>query len=215
LVGGPPDFGRRAARFGAPAHHLRPIRPLTGHRFLQAPMWLLTSAAAFHPPAANLAYRPRHASGLTPRMEAPGGDISRRQTAALALAALASSPAIARADSYAYQPALAGKDYGKSEMGGGADFTKTPSGLSYKDGNVGKGKTPAPGDRVVIDWTGYTVRGTARTSVVGSLCRSTARPAASAARLQNLSSSPARVRSRLRRGPWLCVVADWLLWSAV
>jgi hypothetical protein len=178
-------------------------------------MWLLTSAAAFHPPAANLAYRPRHASGLTPRMEAPGGDISRRQTAALALAALASSPAIARADSYAYQPALAGKDYGKSEMGGGADFTKTPSGLSYKDGNVGKGKTPAPGDRVVIDWTGYTVRGTARTSVVGSLCRSTARPAASAARLQNLSSSPARVRSRLRRGPWLCVVADWLLWSAV
>lgn len=90
-------------------------------------------------------------------MEAPGGDISRRQTAALALAALASSPAIARADSYAYQPALAGKDYGKSEMGGGADFTKTPSGLSYKDGNVGKGKTPAPGDRVVIDWTGYTI----------------------------------------------------------
>ena len=43
LVGGPPDFGRRAARFGGwaapvaagrPAHHLRPIRPLTGHRFL-------------------------------------------------------------------------------------------------------------------------------------------------------------------------------------
>ena len=38
LVGGPPDFGRRAARFGGwaapvaagrPAHHLRPIRPLT------------------------------------------------------------------------------------------------------------------------------------------------------------------------------------------
>ena len=44
LVGGPPDFGRRAARFGGwaapvaagrPAHHLRPIRPLTGHRFLE------------------------------------------------------------------------------------------------------------------------------------------------------------------------------------
>ena len=43
MVGGPPDFGRRAARFGGraapvaagrPAHHLRPIRPLTGHRFL-------------------------------------------------------------------------------------------------------------------------------------------------------------------------------------
>ena len=121
-------------------------------------MWLLSSASAFHPPAANLAYRPRHASGLTPRMEAPGGDLSRRQTTALALAALTGSPAIARADSYAYQPALAGKDYGKTEMGGGADFIKTPSGLSYKDGTVGKGKTPAPGDRVVIDWTGYTAR---------------------------------------------------------
>jgi hypothetical protein len=120
-------------------------------------MWLLSSASAFHPPAANLAYRPRHASGLTPRRGAPGGDLSRRQTTALALAALTGSPAIARADSYAYQPALAGKDYGKSEMGGGADFIKTPSGLSYKDGTVGKGKTPAPGDRVVIDWTGYTI----------------------------------------------------------
>jgi len=84
-------------------------------------------------------------------------DISRRQTAALALAALAGSPAIARAESFAYQPALAGKDYGKSEMGGGADFTKTPSGLSYKDGKVGSGKSPAAGDRVVIDWTGYTI----------------------------------------------------------
>ena len=130
-----------------------PLRPLA-----RSPMWLLSSASAFHPPAANLAYRPRHASGLTPRMEAPGGDLSRRQTTALALAALAGSPAIARADSYAYQPALAGKDYGKSEMGGGADFIKTPSGLSYKDGTVGRGKTPAPGDRVVIDWTGYTAR---------------------------------------------------------
>ena len=94
-------------------------------------------------------------------------DISRRQTTALALAALAGSPAIARAESFAYQPALAGKDYGKSEMGGGADFTKTSSGLSYKDGKVGSGKSPAAGDRVVIDWTGYTARGTARTSGVG------------------------------------------------
>jgi len=87
------------------------------------------------------------------------GDISRRQSTTLALAALAGTPAIARAEESkrAYQPALAGKDYGKSEMGGGADFTKTPSGLSYKDGTVGKGKTPAPGDRVVIDWTGYTI----------------------------------------------------------
>ena len=42
--GGPPELGQRAAPFGGwaapvaagrPAHHLRPIRPLTGHRFLQ------------------------------------------------------------------------------------------------------------------------------------------------------------------------------------
>ena len=87
-------------------------------------MWLLSSASAFQPPAANLAYRSRHASGLTPRMEA--GDISRRQSTTLALAALAGTPAIARAEESkrAYQPALAGKDYGKSEMGGGADFTR-------------------------------------------------------------------------------------------
>ena len=127
-------------------------------------MWLLSCAPAFHPPAASLAFRPRHASGLTPRMEL---DISRRQTTALALAALAGSPAIARAESFAYQPALAGKDYGKSEMGGGADFTKTPSGLSYKDAKLGTGRSPAAGDRVVIDWTGYTARGTARTRVLG------------------------------------------------
>jgi len=133
-------------------------------------MWLLSSASAFQPPAANLAYRSRHASGLTPRMEA--GDISRRQSTTLALAALAGTPAIARAEESkrAYQPALAGKDYGKSEMGGGADFTKTPSGLSYKDGTVGKGKTPAPGDRVVIDWTGYTARGTRLEPVWWACC---------------------------------------------
>ena len=100
------------------------------------------------------------------------GDISRRQSTTLALAALAGTPAIARAEESkrAYQPALAGKDYGKSEMGGGADFTKTPSGLSYKDGTVGKGKTPAPGDRVVIDWTGYTARGTRLEPVWWACC---------------------------------------------
>lgn len=132
------------------------MAPSSMARFL---FFVLSAASAFQPPAANLAYRPRHVGCLTPRMEASAG-ISRRHTTTLALAALG-YPAIARAaDGYAYQPALAGKDYGKSEMGGGADFTKTPSGLSYKDGTVGKGKAPAPGDRVVIDWTGYTARGT-------------------------------------------------------
>ena len=104
--------------------------------------------ASFQPPRAS---RVRHAE-----CSMDGGFVSRRETAALAaLAALGCRPAWA-AD-YAYQPALQGKDYGKTEMGGGPDFTKTPSGLSYKDAKVGKGKTPAPGDRVVIEWTGYTI----------------------------------------------------------
>lgn len=38
-----------------------------------------------------------------------------------------------------------------------SDFVKTPSGLLYKDGKVGTGKKPEKGDRVVIDWTGYTI----------------------------------------------------------
>ena len=40
-----------------------------------------------------------------------------------------------------------------------ADFTKAANlpGLLFKDGKVGSGSTPEPGDRVVIDWTGYTI----------------------------------------------------------
>jgi len=83
-------------------------------------------------------------------------DVSRRGAASLALAALG-GPAASSAADFAYQPALAGKGYGKTEMGEYGDFTKTPSGLSYKDAKVGNGKAPQPGDRVVIDWTGYTI----------------------------------------------------------
>ena len=83
--------------------------------------------------------------------------VTRRDAATLAaLVAAAGGPAISSAEDYAYQPALKGKDYGKSQMGS-SDFTKTPSGLSYKDGTIGKGKVPQVGDRVVIDWTGYTI----------------------------------------------------------
>ena len=58
----------------------------------------------------------------------------------------------------AYQPALEGKGYGKSQMSY-ADFEKAPSGLMFKDAKPGKkdGKTPEKGDRVVIEWTGYTI----------------------------------------------------------
>ena len=56
----------------------------------------------------------------------------------------------------AYQPSLQGKDYGKSEMSY-ADFKKGNNGLLYKDAKLGSGKTPGKGDRVVVDWTGYTI----------------------------------------------------------
>lgn len=82
--------------------------------------------------------------------------VTRRDLAALAALVAAGSPAVSSAEEFAYQPALKGKDYGKSEMSS-ADFTKTPSGLSYKDGTIGKGRVPQVGDRVVIDWTGYTI----------------------------------------------------------
>ena len=62
--------------------------------------------------------------------------VTRRDAAALAALVAAGGPAISSAEDYAYQPALKGKDYGKSQMGS-SDFTKTPSGLSYKDGSIG------------------------------------------------------------------------------
>ena len=64
----------------------------------------------------------------------------------------------AQAADYAYQPALAGKDYGKSEMSY-ADFTRTESGLSYKDAKAGNtARKPERGDRCVVEWTGYSAR---------------------------------------------------------
>ena len=75
---------------------------------------------------------------------------------ALLTAALSGRPSAAIAAEFAYPPALQGKDYGTSEMSY-SDFVKTPSGLLYKDGKVGTGKKPEQGDRVVIDWTGYTI----------------------------------------------------------
>jgi hypothetical protein len=39
-----------------------------------------------------------------------------------------------------------------------ADFTKTKEGWSYRDVNPGKGDVQVkPGDRVVFDWSGYTI----------------------------------------------------------
>jgi len=37
------------------------------------------------------------------------------------------------------------------------DFTKAPEGWSYRDVNLGKGESPSVGDRVVYEWSGYTI----------------------------------------------------------
>jgi len=38
-----------------------------------------------------------------------------------------------------------------------SDFTKTEEGWQYKDVKVGSGDLPREGDRVVFDWSGYTI----------------------------------------------------------
>lgn len=57
---------------------------------------------------------------------------------------------------FEYQPALQGLDYGKPRTVY-PDFVQKPSGLQYKVVKEGTGSTPAVGDRVVVDWEGYTI----------------------------------------------------------
>lgn len=53
-------------------------------------------------------------------------------------------------------PALRGKDYGKSRTKY-PDYVETDSGLQYKDLREGTGPSPQPGERVVVDWDGFTI----------------------------------------------------------
>ena len=55
----------------------------------------------------------------------------------------------------ATQPGLQGKDYGKSSTS--CRLHQDAGELLFKDGKAGGGKTPKKGDRVVVDWTGYTI----------------------------------------------------------
>lgn len=72
-------------------------------------------------------------------------------------AALAASKANAAATSkYEYQPALVGSDFGKPRTYY-PDFTQGDNGLQYKVVKVGDGPSPVPGDKVSIDWEGYTI----------------------------------------------------------
>lgn len=73
--------------------------------------------------------------------------------------AILGSTQLARADpsrKLEYQPALQGLDYGKPRTVY-PDFTQKPSGLQYKMVREGTGAAPQPGDRVVVDWEGYTI----------------------------------------------------------
>jgi hypothetical protein len=92
------------------------------------------------------------------RAPTPLASLSRRNacTASFVAAAALSACAQPAVADKAYQPALAGKDYGKSEMSY-EDFTRSTTGLLFKDAKTGNGKAAAAGDRVVIDWTGYTI----------------------------------------------------------
>ena len=61
------------------------------------------------------------------------------------------------AASFEYQPALQGLDYGKPRTIY-PDFKQIEkSGLQYKPVKEGDGATPKVGDRVVVDWEGYTI----------------------------------------------------------
>eukprot|EP00981_Chlorochromonas_danica_P002620 scaffold504_cov189-Ochromonas_danica.AAC.55 len=55
-----------------------------------------------------------------------------------------------------YMPALQGLDYGKPRTLY-PDFTHSPTGLQYKIVKQGNGSSPKKGDRVVVDWEGYTI----------------------------------------------------------
>jgi len=67
------------------------------------------------------------------------------------------SPDPAYSSTFETMEALSGKDYGKIRTQY-PDFTSTSSGLQYKDIRLGSGDNTAEiGDRVVIDWSGYTI----------------------------------------------------------
>jgi|UPI000581AABB FKBP-type peptidyl-prolyl cis-trans isomerase len=81
--------------------------------------------------------------------------LSRRQTlialstVSVSAAASSAQPRVARAeDASMYAPKFV-QQYD--------DFVTSPEGFSYRDVTVGKGEAAKPGDRVVFDWSGYTI----------------------------------------------------------
>ena len=86
------------------------------------------------------------------------GLLQKAPMVAAIVAALVPSKAIADAPAarFEYQPALTGLDYGKPRTFY-PDYTQLPSGLKYKLVKPGDGKTPKKGDKVSVDWEGYTI----------------------------------------------------------
>mmetsp|Transcript_7756 Transcript_7756/g.23473 ORF Transcript_7756/g.23473 Transcript_7756/m.23473 type:complete len:248 (+) Transcript_7756:63-806(+) len=93
------------------------------------------------------------ARGRRTRTAAEG--VTRREVLAAIGAALAVVPGRATAK-VEDMPAIRGRNFGK-ERTVYPDFTLTDSGLQYKDVRTGSGPTPRDGDRVVVDWEGYTI----------------------------------------------------------
>ncbi|KAG2239570.1 hypothetical protein Bca52824_091630 [Brassica carinata] len=93
-------------------------------------------------------------------LRSSGGEFDRRKllvsSVGLLIGALVCDGAIAEASQFADMPAIRGKDYGKTKMKY-PDYTETPSGLQYKDLRVGTGRIPKKGEKVVVDWDGYTI----------------------------------------------------------
>ena len=93
------------------------------------------------------------AAAWTPRHMSPASsERSRRvllsETSAVFAAMTAGSVKATAADSW--------MDQNKARMTY-PDFKMTPSGMQFKDAVVGEGPLPEPGDRVVLDWSGYTI----------------------------------------------------------
>ncbi len=77
-----------------------------------------------------------------------GGCGSVAAAAAFSTLACLGIPSVAKADESMYAPKFV-QEY--------PDFTQTSEGWSYKDVKVGTGESPKIGDRVVYEWSGYTI----------------------------------------------------------
>jgi FKBP-type peptidyl-prolyl cis-trans isomerase len=94
-------------------------------------------------------------AALTNRRQAFHQLVSTTTAATIASAAglslMTSSPAVVNADD------ADGSMFAPKFVQEYADFTRTPEGWSYRDVTVGTGESPSMGDRVVFDWSGYTI----------------------------------------------------------